>query len=378
MSSLRDGTPIYLSTTITDRGTAGGKGGGATALTAAYGGGKSTLFQHMAMMSRWVDNHHTKREYFEDPEGIPLYLSTVLWFPNAEDHFNAFLPAYVRKCFPHEPTPKGFLLHHHEDDRLTFWEVPVEGRQRRLTALTPDLIQTYSKAEDLFRHIELGGLGKFNVIYPPQRYILSQRFLKKIKAMAALNRARREDKGGKSRARVTRSYDEDPEMAAYHRGRGRPKERVVVPLEEIEVEPPVFYHEFIDHMLTEKGSEHYTIFQDDVSHFLQGYQTDINFHLISIFAGQSFPAMRKMHISYNVTSHDLALIDWKVLLRFRTFFWLPTARVIRKVSRVWQSVVDSLPMGRAIIEDREMGFGWIPYSRIPKQPPVVVTKGLAL
>jgi hypothetical protein len=377
MSSIRDGTPIYLAATITDRGVGGGKGGSAGAVTAAYGSGKSTLFQHMAMISRWVDNRYTKREYFADPS-IPLYLTTVLWFPNEHDHWNAFLPANIKKCFPHEPTPKGFLLHHHEDDPLSFWEVPDEGGQRRLTALTPDLIRPFSGAADLFNHVEREGLGKINVIFPPQNYVLSQRFLKKVKAMAALNRARRGEDRGRSRARVTQQYDADPEMAEYHRGRGRPRERVMVPLEEIEVEPHVFYHEFIDHMLREKGSEHFALFYDDVSHFLQAYQTDLNFHLISIFAGQSFPAMRKSNTSFYAATHDLSLLDWKVLLRFRTFFWLPTARVIRKVSRVWQSVVDSLPMGRAIIEDRELGFGGIPYSRIPRQPPVVLTKGLSL
>jgi len=378
MSSIRDGTPIYLSSTTTDRGVGGGKGGSAGAVTAAYGAGKSTIFQQMAMISRWVDNRYTKAQYFADPYNIPLYLTTVLWFPGEHDHWNAFLPANVHRCFPKEVTPKGFLLHHHEDDPLTFWEVPNEGRQRRLETLTPDLIRPFAGVEDLFTHVEREGLGKINVIFPPQNYILSQRFLKKVKAMAALNRARREDKGGKARARVTAQYDADPEMAGYHRGRGRPRERVVVPLEEIEVEPHVFYHELIDHFLREKGSEHMAIFYDDVSHFLQAYQTDINFHLISIFAGQSFPAMRKSNTSFFAASHDFGLLDWKVLLRFRTFFWLPTSRVIRKVSKVWQSVIDTLPMGRAIIEDRELGFGWIPYSRIPHQPPVVLTKGLSL
>jgi hypothetical protein len=88
--------------------------------------------------------------------------------------------------------------------------------------------------------------------------------------------------------------------------------------------------------------------------------------------------MRKSNTSFFAASHDLGLLDWKVLLRFRTFFWLPTSRVIRKVSRVWQSVVDTLPIGWAIIDDREMGFGSIPFSGIPHQPPVVLTKGLAL
>jgi hypothetical protein len=377
MSSIRDGSLIYLSMTTTDRGVAGGKGGSAGVLAAAYGAGKSTLMQQMAMISRWVDNRYTKKEYFADPYNVPLYLTTCLWFPGEHDHWNAFLPRYVKRTFPHEPTPKGFLLHHHEDDALTFWEVPDDGGQTRLTALTPDLISPYKDDRDLFSHIERNGLGKINVVYPPQRYILSERFLKKIKAMAALNRARRENKGGADRARVTQRYEADTGMAAYRKP-GRPRERYVVPLEEVEVEPHVFYHEFIDHMLREKGSEHMAIFYDDVSHFLQAYQTDINFHLISIFAGQSFPAMRKSNTSFFAATHDLGLLDWKVLLRFRTFMWLPTSRVVRKVSRVWQSVVSTLPIGRAIIEDRETGFGWIPYSKIPHQPPVVLTKGLAL
>ena len=348
MGRMRDGTAIYTNLITTDDGVRG-LGGSAAVLAAAYGDGKSTLLLQTAQLLRWVDNHYSKKEYFENPFEVPLYQTTVLWFPSSADHWTAFLPTYSKKCFPKD-NPKKFLLHYHEGDPLTFWESPAEGVQQPMV-IDPELVRLYHDERDLYATVQREGEGKVNVVFPPQDYHLSGDFVKTIQKMIGLSRARREQNDKRERYR---------------------------PIEEIEVEPHVFYHQFIHRIMEEKDSRHLAIVYDDVTRFIQAYQTDVNFHLINLFAARWFPAMRKRNVSFYCSTHDLALIDWKVLDRFKTYFWFTSSIVSSRLSDVWRSAVRHLPKGKSIIEDRTLGYGWIPYRRIPNQPPVVITKGLAV
>jgi hypothetical protein len=85
---------------------------------------------------------------------------------------------------------------------------------------------------------------------------------------------------------------------------------------------------------------------------------------------------RRNNISLFLSTHDIKLVDYRVIDRILYFSWMPGARIYPRISRVWQPITYVLQKGQMILEEANKQFGRATYTKIPDQPPIVFVDGL--
>jgi len=346
--SSKEGSNIWLNLLYHDDGV-DHYGGNTCSLIGKMGSGKSTLIVQIAEYTRFCQ-HCSKEDYIDymygDPDRdfhvIPQgFEETVIWRGRKYDYWNCLIPRNWNKSFPRYAfNAKNVILHKHVDDDLSFYH-KVAGQEYNVPML-PEIYE-YEKASDLFKNIEQGAI---NIVYEPQVYMLPPTLIKRLKAK-------------RMESKTKEQYEDESVDVDY-----------------IQVPPPVFWFEFVDHLLDKKGDEFYSLMMDEFHQVCPSNALGDMWHLIDWFAA-SFLDIRKNNVSLYVSTHSTTLVDWRILDRMGHFIWLPGSRTSRKNSMVYPHVITKLTKGQGIIEEAVKKFGIFNFSRINKQPPLVRVNGMS-
>ena len=306
-----------------------GTGGTFCNLIGSFGHGKSTLLMQAAQFCRSLPYGITKRDLRQmDPEDrhVDTFPETVIMRGMSDDHWNCLIPKNWERSYPAYGTPKKLMVHVHENDNYNFTEV-TPGKKHKLNY---DIrIKHYSDCESLLENLKMGGI---NVVYEPSEYYLSKEMRERL-AQNKLQSA--EDVKG------------DDTLAPS----------------------PTWWFEFSDTLLKYTEGRHVTMILDEIHDVASNYPSGDMFHIIGNFA-KSLIHFRKNNISLFGSTHDEYLLDYRVKDRIPIRIWFPGSSP--KNSMVQLKLLRSLDdIGEAVIEDKNIEFGVLPFDRIPNQPPIV-------
>ena len=308
-----------------------GTGGTFCNLIGSFGHGKSTLLMQAAEFCRSLPYGITKRDLRQlDPEDRPSFETfpeTVIMRGMSDDHWNALIPRNWERSYPKYGTAKKLVVHVHEDDNYTFSEV-TPGKRHKLNS---DLrIRHYSDCEDLLlnnlRH------GAINVVYEPSQYYLSKDMRERL---------------AQNKLQSTKDIKSEDTLAPS----------------------PTWWFELSDTLLRYTEGRHVTMILDEIHDVATKYPSGDMFHITGNFA-RSLIHFRKNNVSLFGSTHDEYLLDYRVKDRIPIRIWFPGSSP--KNSMVQTKLLRSLDeIGEAVIEEKNIEFGVLPFSRIPNQPPIL-------
>ena len=129
-------------------------------------------------------------------------------------------------------------------------------------------------------------------------------------------------------------------------------------------------------MQLKQQNEFYSVFIDEAHQVAPEKVPGEMWHLIG-WLSNSIIDMRRNNVSLFLTTHDLKLVDYRVVDRMLYFTWMPGARIYRRLSRINPYTPSKLVKGEFLVEGiNPMKFGLGSFSPIPAQPPVVYCEGL--
>lgn len=336
------GKELYTKTVIHDDGMIG-LGGNRTVSIGDLGSGKTTLALETALKFCYLPNCK-KEDFLRGEKEGELYPETVIWRGRKRDYWNLFEQNNFMKSFPNQLWKPLRVLHSEEDD-LSFYE-DREGRPVKLETMD---VQTYTDIPDLYNKILKGGI---NVIYPPKMYYLSPLLKKTLNEILMLHE---EDK---------KFYDDD---------------------EQVHVPNFVFWYDLFyflieidknfDKIVNQYGQLKWITFIFDEAHQIFPVAKAPLWHLVDHFAEHEMIDTRRVNISMWIQVHEMAYVYWKVLNRFNMYIWLPRSKENKRLSVIRQELINKIPIGFGVIEEKGGRFGSINFPRIKDQPPILSVKG---
>lgn len=349
--SFEIGATIQKETTIHDDGIMH-FGGISALISGPMGGGKTTYLIQAAGAVGYMPDGLSKESY---DRNTPINPETVIWRGRKYDYWNSMIKSNWIKSFPHSPVLRRVIVHIHEEDDLSFFEKRQPDKEMIFDGDELDYL-TYQNAKDLYRNLKI---GEINVVYEPTNYFLKEEVIEEMikQTLEDLRLARLKRKSKKKK----KSEEDELEINEDN---------------SIQAPSPVFWYEFLETIMEiKKREEYFSVFIDEAHQVARMNPPGELYHLGNWLAN-SMIDFRRNNLSLFLASQDIQLLDYRIVDRVLYFFWLPGARVYPRISRMQQSLVDTLIKGEVVAELSRQKFGRINFKSIPYQPPVVYVKGL--
>lgn len=336
------GKELYTKVIVHDDGMKG-LGGNRTMCVGDLGSGKTTLALETVLKICYLKDIK-KEDHFADPHAEDRYPETVVWRGRKRDYWNVFTEKNFTRSYPGKLW-KPMRVLYSKTDTLEFFE-DVGGEPKHIEGL--DIYQ-YDDMPDLHNHLLKGGI---NVIYAPKEYYLSPLLKKTLNEIQLLEKTDRKY-----------LHDED----------------------EVHVPSFVFWYDLFYFLIEidknfDKLTENYKdirwlTFIFDEAHQIFPLAKAPLWHLVDHFAEHEMIDTRRVNISIWAQVHEVSFVFWKVTNRFNTFIWLPRSKENKRISRISQLLINKIPIGTAVIEEKGGKFGKFDFPRIPNQPSVLTVKG---
>ncbi len=320
-------------------------GGISNMITGPMGCGKTTFMIQLAASVGSLPSGAVKEEY--SAQGI-LKPETVIWRGRRYDYWNSLVPWNWKECYPYSPIARDVRIHHCVDDELVFLERYEEPEEITFNGHGLSVC-TYKNAQDVYANLVPGGI---NVVYEPNTYYLDPDVVNQI----------------------TKKTLEDLRLTRLRRSRKKNRPDTGEP---VEAPSSAFWFELIEYVMkTKRQSEFYSMFIDEAHQVAPEKVPGEMWHLIG-WLSNSIIDMRRNNLSLFLTTHDLKLVDYRVVDRMLYFTWMPGARIYKRLSQINPYTPARLIKGEFLIEGMNpMQFGLGTFNPIPNQPPVVYTEGL--
>jgi len=278
------------------------------------------------------------------PDEIGAKPETVIWMGSHMDYYNLWVPENYRRAYGHDPRP--MRVHVSRGDQLHFYERDQKGmREIRLT------VAKYRNPTHLFMNLVRGGI---NVIYPPEKYVLSQTLKDVLNARMMLS----EDS--------SRYYQKDQDYAA---------------------QPWLFLYELFGYLYGTRGAiagrEWFSLFIDEAHRYFPISPPGALWHLVA-YASDEMADTRRANLSVFAFVHGMKSLDFRILPRFGYFEWMTGSRPDPAYSRVSPHLISELAKWNeksvaagfrwAINERRREFFGKHQIMNIPWRPGLLIAR----
>jgi hypothetical protein len=239
----------------------------------------------------------------------------------------------------------------HKDDDIKFYE-QLDDEAGTIRILKPDTYR-YTDIVDLYQHLIDGGI---NIVYPPNDYQLSALLKKRM------NDLMMKSKEGRKYIQENHSISV-PSVAFWY----DVFYFFISDVEQVKEDIPDLK---IIRSVTFVFDEAHQIFPSGASKPL--------WYLVDNFAEDEIIETRRINVSIWADVHDYRFVYWKILGRFNFFIYLKGARsmIKQRLSKVEQYVIDQLPIGQFIIEEKSGNFGIVAFDRIENMPVALTAKGM--
>jgi hypothetical protein len=352
LRAVRNGAEPYFRCCMHDFETKGGHGGTRTIIQGDLGTGKTTLNNQSIMKFGYLKKI-SKRDFMNGVPDTP-HAETIISRGRKKDYWNLFMPDNFRRSFGKELPVRPMRVFVHVNDDITFYEQQEDkdGEEQPPRVLKPDIYK-YKDITDLYLHIVEGGI---NIVYPPNDYELSDLLKKRINDLMM-------------KSKEGRKYLQD-------------NQKISVP--SVAFWYDIFYFFISD---VEEVKEQYpgmkiiksVVFVFDEAHqiFPSGASKPL-WYLVDNFAEDEIIETRRINVSIWADCHDYRFIYWKILGRFNYFIFLKGARsmIKQRLSKIEQSLIDQLPIGTFLIEEKSGEFGKVDFDRIKNPPQALTAKGM--
>jgi hypothetical protein len=280
--------------------------GGITAVVyGSKGSGKTTLFLTLAQIVQCYNIQTGELQY-----------ETSIWRGGDEDYWT-WLPRDRTRVYIHS---------------LDMPSVSFKSDETLMEYDRKDLPQiiSYETNKDLYLKIQSNGRGCINVVYEPSTYALTDRLKKMIQRRGVTG-----DELFKNK----------------------------------EVEPIIWWFEFIDWLRINKSIEHISIFIDEADQLLPVSPSGARWHL-NLWFKDIMRALRKRNISLLMACHGYTDIDGRIRPKVMYRLYMkgacaPTESLIQKTAPI------TLPQGKYFIE--RDAWGLAKFNKIDEKPRVLVS-----
>lgn len=349
LKAVRSGEQEYLRACIHDFETKGGHGGTRTILQGDLGTGKTTLNNQSLMKFAYLKNI-SKRDLMNG-EPDQLHAETIISRGRKKDYWNLFMPDNFHKSFGKNAPLRPMRVFVHKDDDIVFYE-QSDDEEQTVRTLHPDTYK-YTDITDLYQHIIEGGI---NIVYPPNDYQLSDLLKKRINDL----------------------------MMRSKEGRRYLAENQSVSVPSVAFWYDMFYFFISDVEEVKEKIPGLRIIKSVVFIFDEAHQifpagaSKPLWYLVDNFAEDEIIETRRINVSIWADVHDYRFVYWKILGRFNYFVFLSGARSMEKqrLSKIQQSLIDQLPIGTFLIEEKGKGFGKVDFDKINNPPVALTAKGM--
>lgn len=348
LKAVKNGSMEYLRACVHDLETRGGHGGTRTIIQGDLGTGKTTLNNQSIMKFGWL-KHANKRDFLDGSAKDDLQPETIISRGRKKDYWNLFIPDNFKRSFgkqAHHRPLKVFIWH--EDD-IVFYE---QQEDESIRTLHPETYK-YKSITDLYQHIIIGGI---NIVYPPNDYELSDLLKKRMNDL----------------------------MMRSKEGRRYLQENQKISVPSVAFWYDLFYFfisdvEEVKEQIPDLKIIKSIVFVFDEAHqiFPSGASKPL-WYLVDNFAEDEIIETRRINVSIWADVHDYRFIYWKILGRFNYFIFLRGARsmVKQRLSKIQQTLIDQLPIGKFLIEEKSGQFGVCDFDRINNPPMALTAKGM--
>jgi hypothetical protein len=314
--------------------------------------GKTTVALHFAPKCHYLPQGRKDRINLGDwqnmdPEEIGARPETILWIGSPMDYYNVWRPEAYQRTYPDQPR-RPLRIHVSWGDQLHFYERDPQGMRE-----VSFPVSKYRNPTHLFMNLLRGGI---NVIYPPEKYRLSQTLKEVLNARMMLS----------------------PESSRYYQ-----------PDEEYEAQPQLFLYELFAYIYGTRGAisgrEWYSLFLDEAHKYFPLSPPGALWHLVA-FAADEMADSRRANLSLFAFAHSVKSLDWRIIPRFGYFVWMGGSRPDPQYSRVspdlipvlakWNEAPDAVQYRRrwAIVEKRREFFGKFVFSDLPWRPGLLIAR----
>jgi hypothetical protein len=136
-----------------------------------------------------------------------------------------------------------------------------------------------------------------------------------------------------------------------------------------EVDPIIWWFEFIDWLRVNKSLEHISVFIDEADQLLPVSPSGARWHL-NLWFKDIMRALRKRNISLFMACHGYTDIDGRMRPKIMYRIYMKGA-CSPSESLIWKTAPITLPQGKYYIE--RDAWGWARFNKIDEQPRVLVT-----
>src|SRR5574343_321131 len=348
LKAVRSGAEEYTRACIHDLETKGGHGGTRTIIQGDLGTGKTTLNNTSLMKFGWLKSTN-KRDFMKGAKDT-LSPETVISRGRKKDYWNLFMPDNFRRSFGKNHPLRKMRVFVCKGDDITFYE-QEDDEEGTVRKLHPDTYY-YENITDLYQNIIIGGI---NIVYPPNDYQLSDLLKKRM------NDLMMKSKEGRKYLQENHSISV-PSVAFWY---------------------DLFYFfisdvEEVKERIPDLKIIKSVVFVFDEAHqiFPSGASKPL-WYLVDNFAEDEIIETRRINVSIWADVHDYRFVYWKILGRFNYFIYLKGARsmIKQRLSKIKQSLIDQLPIGTFLIEEKSGGFGKVDFDRINNPPQSLTAKG---
>ena len=349
LKAVRSGQEEYWKACTHDLETKGGHGGTRTIIQGDLGTGKTTLNNTSLMKFGWLRNT-SKRDFMNGAKDT-LNPETIISRGRKKDYWNLFLPDNFKRSFGKNHPLRKMRVFVFKGDDIQFYE-QEDDEEGTVRKLHPD-IHYYTDITDLYQHIIMGGI---NVVYPPNDYQLSDLLKKRMNDL----------------------------MMKSKEGRKYLQENQTISVPSVAFWYDLFYFfisdvEEVKERIPELKIIKSVVFVFDEAHqiFPSGASKPL-WYLVDNFAEDEIIETRRINVSIWADVHDYRFVYWKILGRFNYFIYLRGARsmIKQRLSKIKQSLIDQLPIGKFLIEEKSGGFGQVDFDRINNPPQALTAKGM--
>lgn len=241
-----------------------------------------------------------------------LELETSIWRGGDEDYWT---------WLPYERT--RVFIHRDNIDTVSF--KCDEDLSEYDRSQLPQIIM-YKNNKDLYEKLLRGGI---NVVYEPTTYSLTDRLKKMIQRRGVAG-----DELFKKK----------------------------------EVDPIIWWFEFVDWLRVNKSLEHISVFIDEADQLLPVSPSGARWHL-NLWFKDIMRALRKRNISLYLACHGYTDIDGRMRPKIMYRIYMKGACAPSE-SLIWKTAPITLPQGKYYIE--RDAWGWARFNKIDEQPRVLV------